>query len=296
MSGIPDPNKARVVALWLADLGELTRSGGENALTPQKVKSYAAFLIAGFSSDMFCPASLQAMARKFTWFPAFGELEAALIEWRDEEAVRRKMAARPAIEGPPGVRLSTADQMWVDFYHAHRAEYPEAHWRSLFRARSPAAYAVVFGEPDSDQRDDRGWDNPEGIRQNVQTCLNGPQPERYLRTLAAAVAKFAPQHLALVPPVAWPEDVREEAEAATAYRAPPEPEAAAPERERPPPVTPRHIPDAALLAAYEREATDPAQPYGVRTLAATRAATIRRKLGLPVAANDREKPQEDARP
>ena len=82
-----------------------------------------------------------------------------------------------------------------------------AEFRAQYQAEMmPASIAPPIPPPPSsaadawDTRQDelrREWDDPAGIRARIRTCDG---EVRYLRFLASLVAKWAPQHLGLLPP------------------------------------------------------------------------------------------------
>lgn len=150
MSG-GSPADGRILR-WLDTLADLTRSG-EDRITPDKLAIYAAMLARdGLPPEAFGMNSLHAVSDGMTFFPAYAELRRTLLAWwRDNKPLA------PALDGPPGMRLSTEDRQWLAFWRRRLAEnfgatatHPASnreHVASLIQQHAPDAWAAIIGIP-----------------------------------------------------------------------------------------------------------------------------------------------------
>lgn len=67
---------------WLKALGALSAGSMSSPDAKAKIAAYTPMLVAEYADWCFTPASLAACAKAFKFFPSFGELAAALSEWR----------------------------------------------------------------------------------------------------------------------------------------------------------------------------------------------------------------------
>lgn len=100
---------------WLKALGVLTATSMSPADAKAKIAAYAPMLAAEYADWCFTNASLAACAKALRFFPAYGELAAALSEWRHNNTPPGAYD-KPRIAGPTGQRDDAAaerlDREW----------------------------------------------------------------------------------------------------------------------------------------------------------------------------------------
>jgi hypothetical protein len=87
------------VSDWLKALGALSAANMSAADARAKIVAYRPMLAAEYPDWCFTQASLAAVAKGFTFFPAYGELAQALTAWRKDNAPAGAYD-KPRIAGP----------------------------------------------------------------------------------------------------------------------------------------------------------------------------------------------------
>jgi len=168
--------------------------------------------------------------------PLLADLPDGAFTLKSLEHVARECRRMPSY----GELRSALSAWWID----NRPEMP-----AIEGPPGQGSHAFWEGRANAMRRE---WDDPAGIRERVRTC-NGD--EKFLGALRTLVGRWAPQHLAVVPPA--PESFSKPAPLSVR-----------------PTVTSFPMTDEALLAEYER-----LEAQG-NLAAATRATMLRKRLGV----------------
>lgn len=210
---------------WLGELAlrcAPTKANATEETITTRCFSYAKALPRHLPSAAFCNASLEAMAEKFDFFPAYKELLEAMQDW-----VGRNRPAARAIsdEGAP-----QDPQRWAAIWHAlaeRRGDDSEQQHRrnrvnhlALIRVKAPEVYqhllkidaeahqiaAQLRFPAASTLEQDRtiaktDWADPGKVLLSVRGILDPPHPQGkfLLGLLHSIVARHAPQNVGLVP-------------------------------------------------------------------------------------------------
>lgn len=107
-----------VVRDWLKALGVLSAGSMLHADAKAKIAAYSPMLAADFADWCFTPASLAACARRFKFFPSFGELSAELSDWRKDNtpsgAYDKPRLAAPSIDRSEADDERLDREWWTD--------------------------------------------------------------------------------------------------------------------------------------------------------------------------------------
>jgi hypothetical protein len=92
--GVMAPAEGKAIAQWLMDLGTLCAANMTVDDARLRVAAYESMLIGEFEAGCFTKGSLKRIAPKFTWFPAYAEVFAALKAeknrlWKERERLKR---------------------------------------------------------------------------------------------------------------------------------------------------------------------------------------------------------------
>lgn len=216
---------ALVVAQWLTDLLMLTRGASNDAEeVKRKMKAMIIILAKDFPSAAFSSQSLQAIATQFKFMPSYSELSAALTVWWKDSQPKEVVFDDPSL--PPEARRCVrtfigSRQQGFEHLSEQATTLPGrmAISLSFIRKFSPEAFAYIcrtdaeahriaslrgWVADDSDPK--KGWGDPLAVSRSVlkvTALMPDGKPSRFLADhlalLRAAVQKYAPENLGLVP-------------------------------------------------------------------------------------------------
>lgn len=196
-----DQHTLRQIVSWLRELAELTRPSSE-PVGAEKLKAYATMLAMDLPTGAFTTESLHFAVEGQTYFPAYEELRPRLVAWWNEH--RPQIAQQ--ITDARYDRLTPDEQRWLAYWDRHVANGFEGTTpgiaSSLIRRHAPRVWDMLNpGDPSIapdavEQRMMREWDDEDAIYARAHACRGD---KAALGLLRAIVARWAPQHLDMVP-------------------------------------------------------------------------------------------------
>lgn len=147
------PNEApRIVNEWLARLHALTAGGSSAAEVAERVNLVGPMIYGHFGLNAFTRSSLEAVAARCKFWPAYGEIVEYLGDWQRDH----RDETRAALTGPSTNTLSPTDRMWIAYWHRRVSEgfgamragdVPSsgANVLSLIRGQSMRAWEEITG-------------------------------------------------------------------------------------------------------------------------------------------------------
>lgn len=167
---------------WLKALGVLSAATMSAADAKAKIGAYAPMLAEEYADWCFTPASLAACAKAFKFFPSFGELAAALSEWRHNNTPPGAYD-KPRLAGPSSHRDDASDdRMDRDWWDARITSVasltnPIAAVRDAIRMLETLTRAPGTIAPTDPGAFNRPWaiDRLRRIRDNAQAAIDRPE-------------------------------------------------------------------------------------------------------------------------
>ena len=196
-----DPQAVKHIASWLKALTDLMAPGKE-PVSAEKMRSNATMLAMDLPTGAFTTESLHFVAQGRSYFPAYDEMRAQLVAWWNE----RKPQIAPQITDARYDGLTPEEQHWLRYYDRAFASgfdgTSPARVDSVLRSKAPRVWERIH--PDRPgisletvpARMAQEWNDEEAIYARVHACRGDP---RALRLLRALVARWAPQHIGMVP-------------------------------------------------------------------------------------------------
>lgn len=196
-----DPQAVKHIASWLKALTDLMAPGKE-PVSAEKMRSNATMLAMDLPTGAFTTESLHFVAQGRSYFPAYDEMRAQLVAWWNE----RKPQIAPQITDARYDGLTPEEQHWLRYYDRAFARgfdgTSPARVDSLLRAQAPRVWERIHPDRPGVSSETLAprmrteWDDEETIYALVHACQGDP---RALRLLRAVVARWAPQHIGMVP-------------------------------------------------------------------------------------------------